>query len=697
MDLETLLGKPPRMERNATHLRARVDAFDASGVDVGEALQRVLRLPTVADKSFLVTIGDRTVGGLCSRDQMVGPWQVPVADVAVTLAGFEDDRGEAWAVGERPPVALLDPAASARMALGEALTNLAAARTGPIEHVRLSANWMAAAGAPGEDAGLYDAVHALAIEMCPALGISIPVGKDSLSMRTVWNEGGKERRVLAPLSLVVTALAPCLDARATLTPELRTDVGPTDIVLIDLGGGRDRLGASALCQVYGKLGAVPPDVDDPARLRQLYTAIEALRSSGLALAYHDRSDGGLIVALCEMMFASRVGIALSVDESLSAAALAAFLFSEELGVVVQVPRARRDEALALLARAGLGACSRVVASVESDARLVVLQGSRRVLDERRDALERAWSETSHLVQRLRDNPTGADQEFEAIGDAADPGLHCHATFDLADDPGAPYVALARPRVAILREQGVNGQVEMAAAFDRAGFETVDVHMSDILAGRRSLADFKGFAACGGFSYGDVLGAGEGWAKSILFNARARDDFERFFGRSDSFALGVCNGCQMMSALHGLIPGASAWPRFVRNLSEQFEARVSMVEIAKSPSIFFSGMHGSRLPVPVAHGEGRVEFAPGKGPESVRDLVAVRFVDSRGAVAERYPANPNGSAQGITGLTTADGRFTVLMPHPERAFRTLQNSWHPRDWKENGPWLRMFRNARAAIG
>jgi phosphoribosylformylglycinamidine synthase len=696
MDLHTLLGKPPRMQRRAEHRAAPRESLATADIALRDACYRVLHLPAVADKRFLVTIGDRTVGGLCSRDQMVGPWQVPVSDVAVTLAGFDDRRGEAYALGERPPIALVDPAASARMALGEALTNLAAAAVGPIDDVRLSANWMAAAGHPGEDAGLYDAVRALATELCPALGISIPVGKDSLSMRTVWEDQGRQRRVVSPLSLVVTALAPCTDAGATLTPELARDAGPSELILIDLGAGRNRLGASALAQVYGRLGAEVPDVDDAAWLRSLYVGMDALRRAGLALAYHDRSDGGLFATACEMMFASRRGIRLEVPAAASDEEVLGALFSEELGALVQVPRARRDEALAVLAAAGLGACASVAGSVEDAARLTVARGREILLDEPRADLQRAWSDTSYRMQAMRDHPACAKEEFDAIGDDDDPGLQCRLSFDPEQDPGGPFLALRRPRIAVLREQGVNGQVEMAAAFDRAGFDAVDVHMSDLLAGRTTLADFAGFAACGGFSYGDVLGAGEGWAKSILYNARARDDFERFFRRPDSFALGVCNGCQMLSALYSMIPGADAWPRFVRNLSEQFEARVSLVEVPRSPSLFFAGMHGSRLPVPVAHGEGRVEFAAGRGPSSIEGLVALRFVDGRGELAERYPANPNGSPEGITGVTTPDGRFTAIMPHPERAFRALQNSWRPRDWKENGPWLRMFRNARAAI-
>ncbi|MCE2999173.1 MAG: phosphoribosylformylglycinamidine synthase [Betaproteobacteria bacterium] len=691
MEMAVLLGKPPKMLREVKRVVREGQFFDAAGIDLCEAAYRVLRLPTVADKTFLISIGDRTVGGMTARDQFVGPWQVPVADVAVTLMGFSTYRGEAMAMGERTPLAVLNPAASGRMAVGEAITNIAAAAIDRLGDIKLSANWMAAAGHPGEDAALFDTVHAVAMELCPQLGISIPVGKDSLSMKTTWTEQGARREVVAPLSLIVSAFAPVSDARRTLTPLLRGDCGETDLLLVDLGRGRNRLGASALAQVYDAIGDQVPDLDHAADLKNFFGAIQSLSQDGLLLAYHDRSDGGLLATVCEMLFASRCGAALELPGAADATAL---LFSAELGAVLQVRRGDRERVLGALADAGLAACSMVIGRVVPGDRLLIQAGGRRLFDESRIDLHRAWSETTYRLQQLRDNPDCAQQEFDRILDAGDPGLAPRLTFDPAEDVAAPFIATGvRPRMAILREQGVNGQIEMAAAFDRAGFAAVDVHMSDIIAGRVSLRDFKGFAACGGFSYGDVLGAGEGWAKSILFNPRARDEFEAFFKRGDSFALGVCNGCQMMSNLHELIPGAERWPHFVRNRSEQFEARYVTLEVQDSPSLFFSGMAGSRIPVAVAHGEGYAEFRDGAALAAASPLVALRYVDNRGNATETYPLNPNGSPQGITGLTTPDGRFTILMPHPERVFRSVQNSWHPQGWTEDGPWLRMFRNAR----
>ena len=694
MEMVVLLGKPPKMLRDVKRVVREGQVFDAAGIDIREAAYRVLRLPAVADKTFLISIGDRTVGGMTARDQMVGPWQVPVADAAVTAMGFNTWRGEAMAVGERTPLAVLHPQASGRMAVGEAITNIAAAAIGKIGDIKLSANWMAAAGHGGEDAALFDTVHAVAIELCPQLGISIPVGKDSLSMKTSWSENGARREVVAPLSLIVSAFAPVTDVRRTLTPQLRTDCGDTELLLIDLGRGRNRLGGSALAQVYDATGDTTPDVVDAGDIRSFFAAIQQLNSDRLLLAYHDRSDGGLLVTLCEMLFAARCGATIN----LAAGNAAAMLFSEELGAVLQVRRSDRKRVMAALAAAGLAGCSAAIGSVQGRAdRLKIMAGDAVLLDESRVDLHRAWSETTWRMQQLRDNPDCAQQEYDRLLDASDPGISPRLTFDPAEDIAAPYVSRgAKPRIAILREQGVNGQVEMAAAFDRAGFAAVDVHMSDIIAGRISLAGFKGFAACGGFSYGDVLGAGEGWAKSILFNARARDEFEAFFRRTDSFALGVCNGCQMMSNLQALIPGAGHWPHFVRNRSEQFEARFATLEVQASPSLFFEGMAGSRIPVAVAHGEGYAEFRDAAALASAQELVTVRYVDNRGVPTERYPLNPNGSPQGITGLTTPDGRFTILMPHPERVFRTLQNSWHPAEWPEDGPWLRMFRNARKWI-
>jgi phosphoribosylformylglycinamidine synthase len=715
MDLGALLGKPPRMTRDVRRVVRPALPFDLTGIDLAEACLRVLRAPTVANKTFLISIGDRTVGGLCSRDQMVGPWQVPVADCAVTLLGFETVAGEAFAMGERTPIASLDAPASGRMAVGEALTNLAAAPVTDLSRVKLSANWMAAAGFEGEDAALFDTVRAVALELCPTLGISIPVGKDSLSMRTTWREGGEERQVVAPVSLIVSAFAPVDDARGALTPELVRDAGETELVLIDLGRGRNRLGGSILAQVYGAAGDVPPDVDDARALRAFFACIRSLARDGLLLAYHDRSDGGLFATVCEMAFAGHAGVTLNLD-LLAYDALALdvdgserrpelmqgrdldralrALFAEELGAVVQVRAAERNRVLARLREAGLAA--QVIGAPNARDEIRLVRNAKTAFAAPRVELQRAWSETSFHMQRLRDDPDCAREEFDRILDADDPGLAAALTYDPAEDVAAPHVARgARPRVAILREQGVNGQVEMAAAFDRAGFEAHDVHMSDILAGRTSLAAFRGFAACGGFSYGDVLGAGAGWAKSILFNARARDEFAGFFARGDSFALGVCNGCQMMSNLHELIPGAQAWPKFVRNRSEQFEARYVMVEVLDSPSIFFRGMAGSRLPVAVAHGEGRAAFAAPADRERV--IASLRYVDHRGAATEAYPLNPNGSPGGLTGVTTADGRFTVVMPHPERVFRSVQCSWRPREWVEDGGWMRLFRNARAWVG
>jgi phosphoribosylformylglycinamidine synthase len=698
MDLSVLLGKPPRMTRHVKRQRRELPALDLAGIELEDAAMRVLRLPAVADKTFLTTIGDRTVGGLCSRDQMVGPWQVAVSDVAVTLMGFDTFRGEAMAIGERTPLALINAPASGRMAVGEALTNIAAARIRTLGDVKLSANWMAAAGHGGEDAALYDTVKAVGLELCPALGISIPVGKDSMSMKTAWPGDGRTREVVAPVSLIVSAFAPCVDARATLTPQLRAQDGDTVLLLIDLGAGRNRLGASALAQVYGQLGSAAPDLDDPAALARFFGVVQALNEQGRLLAYHDRSDGGLFVTLCEMMFAGRVGVTVDIDALLNGGSALAALFNEELGAVLQV---RRRDLIAVeeaFAAVGLAAQCHPLGSVNREGRLAVRAHGKTLYAESGVNLQRGWSETTYRMQKLRDNPQCAQEEYDRLLDAADPGLHARLTYDPAHDIAAAFIAAGqRPRIAILREQGVNGQIEMAAAFDRAGFTAVDVHMTDIIGGRVSLQDFKGIAACGGFSYGDVLGAGEGWAKSILFNARARDQFQALFNRPDAFALGVCNGCQMMSNLRALIPGAEHWPHFVRNRSEQFEARLAMVEVTAGPSLFFAGMAGSRIPIAVAHGEGYAEFQSAQQLAAARKLVALRYVDNHGRPGPRYPFNPSGSPEGIAGLTTPDGRFTILMPHPERVFRTVQNSWHPDEWGEDGAWLRMFRNARAWLG
>jgi phosphoribosylformylglycinamidine synthase len=715
--LDVILGKPPRMERNVQRSRRTADSLGLPAISLKEAAYSVLRHPTVADKTFLISIGDRTVGGMTARDQMVGPWQVPVADCAVTTLGYATCLGEAMAIGERTPLALIDGPASGRMAVGEAITNIAAAAIADIGDIKLSANWMCAAGHPGEDATLFDTVKAVGMELCPALGIAIPVGKDSMSMRTTWKDAktGEDKSVTAPVSLIVSAFAPVTDVRRTLTPQLRMDAGETELVLVDLGRGRNRLGGSILAQTRSRLGDAAPDLDDPATLRNFFTAIQGLAAAGKVLAYHDRSDGGLFATLCEMAFAARCGVTVYLDglaidsarldvegHERQADAMAgdvqgrvmAALFNEELGAVLQVRRGDRDAVMASLREAGLSAHSHVLGHPNTQGEMRFVLNGKPVLAEKRAALHQAWSEVTHEIQRMRDNPACADQEYARIADEGDPGMSAALTYDPSQDIAAPYIAKgARPRVAVLREQGVNGQMEMAASLERAGFAPHDVHMSDILAGRVRLADFRGFAACGGFSYGDVLGAGEGWAKSILFNARARDEFERFFKRGDSFALGACNGCQMMSNLKDIIPGAENWPHFERNLSEQYEARFALVEIQKSPSLLFAGMEGSRIPIAVAHGEGRAVFKSQAAADACRYLVGARFVDNRGKVTETYPYNPNGSPQGITAVTTPDGRFTIMMPHPERVFRTVSMSWHPQEWGEDSPWMRIFRNLR----
>ncbi len=696
MPLEVLLGKPPRMRRDVTRVAPVPAPFDDEAVDVQDALSRVLQLPTVGDKTFLITIGDRTITGLVTRDQMVGPWQVPVADASVTASGFSDYTGEAMAMGERTPVAVLDAAAAARMAVAEAITNIASAPIASLANVRLSANWMAAAGHPGEDVRLYEAVRAVGAELCPALGVAIPVGKDSMSMRALWDEDGAPRAVVSPLSLIVTAFSPVTDVRRALTPQLRSDIGANELLLIDLGRGQDRLGASALCQVYETIGATPPDVDDPALLRGLFAAVQELSAKGLVVAYHDRSDGGLVTCLLEMAFAGGCGldVSLPVGDTSDAAAL----FSEELGAVMQVRAHDVDAVLGAFDAAGLSGCvQRIGSAVVGDA-VELRRGERSLVSTNRGTLRGMWSETSRRMQALRDDAASAEQEHESRCDASDPGLSVHTSFDIDEDIAAPFVGGARPRMAVVREQGVNGQIEMAAAFDRAGFDAVDVHMSDLQSGRVDLAGFRGLVACGGFSYGDVLGAGEGWAKAILFNARVRDGFQQFFERGDTFALGVCNGCQMLSNLHELIPGTAGWPRFVRNRSEQFEARFARVRVEHSPSVLLSGMAGSMLPIAVAHGEGRVELA-GDAMQKLEasGRIAARYVDNRGDATEQYPANPNGSPGGVTALCSDDGRVTIMMPHPERVFRAVQHSWRPDGWNEDAPWMRLFRNARVWVG
>jgi phosphoribosylformylglycinamidine synthase len=718
MPLEVLLGKPPRMRRDVQRVARSEPALDLTGVAFDQVALAVLRHPTVASKRFLVTIGDRSVGGLSHRDQMVGPWQVPVADCAVTLADHVGVAGEAFAIGERTPLACLAAPASGRIAVAEAITNLLAAPI-TLDRIKLSCNWMAACGEPGEDAALYDTVKAVALGLCVDLGIGVPVGKDSLSMRTRWSEGGQTRQVLAPVSLIVSAFATLDDVRPTLTPQLRG--GDTVLVLIDLGGGRSRLGGSVLAQVLGRFGDEVPDLDEPNRLKALVAAVNALRSRGLIVAYHDRSDGGLWATVCEMAFAGHVGVSLNVDilitesdgigdsraeygdsknwaaqvsERRRSLTLAA-LFNEEPGVVIQLRASDRDAVFTTLREHGLSRHAHVIGKTNSRGVVEVWRDTKSIFSAPLQQLHQAWDEVSWRIARERDNPKAADSEHAAAGDAGDPGLHLHLSFDPADDVAAPWVCTARPKVAVLREQGVNSQVEMSFAFASAGFDTYDVHMTDLQTGRARLEVFQGLVACGGFSYGDTLGAGVGWARSILFNSRLAEQFAAFFARGSTFALGVCNGCQMMATLAPLIPGADAWPRFARNKSEQYEARLSLVEVLRSPSLFFAGMAGSRIPIAVAHGEGFADFA--RQGDLTRVQRALRFVDHHGHPTETYPFNPNGSPDGLTGVTTPDGRFTALMPHPERVLRNLQMSWHGGPADAASPWARMFRNARRWVG
>ena len=699
LPLSLLFGNSPKMRRTITRQPHSLPPLRLEGVKLDDAIERLLRLPSVASKQFLITIGDRSVTGLVARDQMVGPWQVPVSDLAVTAASFDGYRGEAMAMGERTPLALIDAPASGRMAVGEAIINIAAARIDRLGDIKLSANWMAAAGEAGEDEKLFDTVRAVGMELCPALDIAIPVGKDSLSMRTQWREAEADKKVVSPLSLIVSAFAPVTDIRHTLTPQLDTGT-PSELWLIDLGAGRNRLGASALAQVYGQVGSEGPDLDQSARLSAFFAAIQQLNRAGLLLAYHDRSDGGLFVTLAEMAFAARTGLRIELDRLIKREdELLPALFAEELGAVIQLRDSDREAVTRLLEQHQLLALTHPVASVASDGWLEIRHQGHCLYRQRRSRLQQLWAETSHRIQALRDNSDCADEEFAAITDEQDPGLTVRPSFDSATNPALPYLNLgARPRVAILREQGVNGQVEMAAAFDRAGFDAIDLHMSQLIAGETTLADFKGLVACGGFSYGDVLGAGQGWARSILYNVRAREQFAAFFARVDSFSLGVCNGCQMMSGLKSLIPGADHWPRFLRNRSEQFEARLVLVRVEASPSILLRDMAGSILPITVAHGEGRAVFSDDgmqQASESAK-TVALRYVDHDQRVTERYPFNPNGSPAGITALTSIDGRATIMMPHPERLFRVSQHSWFPSRDGEAAPWLRMFQNARAWV-
>jgi len=718
MPMDVLLGKPPKMQRDVKHVHNAFPAIDLTGLELKDVAQKVLLLPTVGDKSFLITIGDRTVGGTTVRDQMVGPWQVPVADCAVTTMSFEGYLGEAMAMGERTPLAVIDAAASGRMAVGEAVTNIAAAPIKDISDIKLSANWMAACGQPGQDAALFDTVKAVGMELCPALGISIPVGKDSLSMRTTWNDEGASKSVTSPVSLIVSSFAPVYDVRRSLTPQIRMDAGESALILIDLGRGKNRLGASALSLVTQQLGNDCPDVDSAEDLKGFFAAIQKLNADGKLLAYHDRSDGGLYATLCEMAFAGRSGVTVNLDIITMEAEHAAdwgdaknwagqvaerrneltlrALFNEELGAVIQVRADERTDVMNVLREFNLGACSHIIGKPNARGLVEFTRDAKVIYSEQRSALHRLWSDTSWRIARLRDNPACADAEYDSLLDEADPGITPKLTFDPSENVAAPFLATGvRPRVAILREQGVNSHIETAWVMHQAGFAAVDVHMSDLIAGRARLDDFQGVIAVGGFSYGDVLGAGEGWAKTILFNNQLAEQFARFFNRGDTFGLGVCNGCQMMSNLKSIIPGAHAWPKFTRNKSAKFEARFAMVEVLDSPSIFFSGMAGTQTAIAIAHGEGFADFSQ---TGDINDVVkSVRYVDNRGAATEAYPFNPNGSPGGLTGVTTADGRFSVLMPHAERVFRSVQQSWHPESWGEDSPWMRMFRNARKYVG
>nr|WP_041738023.1 phosphoribosylformylglycinamidine synthase [Colwellia psychrerythraea] len=713
LPLDVLLGKTPKIYKDVKTATAAGDSLDLSTVTLADAADRILSLPTVAEKTFLITIGDRSVTGMVNRDQMVGPWQVPVADCGVTASALDSYHGEAMSLGERTPVALLNFGASARLAVAESLTNIAGTDIGDLNRIKLSANWMSPAGHPGEDAGLYEAVKAIGEELCPALGLTIPVGKDSMSMKTQWEENGEQKSVTSPLSLVITAFGVVEDIRKTVTPELRTDKGDTRLVAIDLSKGKKRLGGSCLAQVYKQLGSETPDVDDAEVLKGFFNAMQTLVRAEKVIAYHDISDGGLFTTVTEMAFAGHTGVDIDISKlSNGANDDLATLFNEELGGVIQIRESDVDAIHAILAQHGILENCTDIGRLNNEDTIRFSRDGEVVLENSRTYYRTVWAQTTYRMQSLRDNPECAQQEHDVKFDTEDPGLNTELTFDINEDIVADLIIrdavkdaensandITNPRVAILREQGVNSHVEMAAAFDRAGFVAIDVHMSDILSGRADLADFNGLVACGGFSYGDVLGAGEGWAKSILFNANARTMFKTFFEREDTFTLGVCNGCQMLSNLKDIIPGSEHWPHFVQNKSERFEARFSLVEIQESPSVLFKGMEGSRMPIAVSHGEGHAEFSSDAAIDAANNsgTVSMRYVNNYGDVTETYPANPNGSVDGITSLTTTDGRVTIMMPHPERVFRTVANSWHPDSWGEDSPWVRMFRNARAFIG
>ena len=694
LPMSVLFGKPPKMHRTAEARGYQTQPLSLSQVDLYEAVSRVIQHPAVASKSFLITIGDRSVTGQVVRDQFVGPWQVPVADCAVTTQSYEGYTGEAMAMGERTPVALLNAPASGRLAVGETITNLASTRINSLNDIKLSANWMCAAGHPGEDEKLYRTVEAIGLELCPDLGITIPVGKDSMSMRTAWQDEGQDKSVTAPMSVVITGFAPVPDVRMTVTPQLRTELGSTELIYLDMGAGKNRLGGSIVAQVYSQIGEETADLDCPEVIKGFFEVVQSLLEDKAILAYHDRSDGGLLATVAEMAFAGHCGVDINLD--FTDADPFEVLFSEELGAVIQVSRDDSADVLRRFEKAGVQAHKLGWLNNHDSVRIEAM--GEVIYEESRAVMQSLWSETSYRMAALRDNEECARSEFE-LASSSNPGLSVELNFDQNEDVAAPFIKTGvRPKIAVLREQGVNGHVEMAYAFDRAGFDAVDVHMSDLLSQRVSLEEFKGLAACGGFSYGDVLGAGEGWAKTILFNSMLRDGFEAFFNRGDTFSLGVCNGCQMMSNLKGLIPGANHWPRFVRNNSEQFEARFSLVGIEKSPSVLLAGMEDSLMPVAVAHGEGRVEFASESAQADCDEsgLVGLRYLDNFGQVTERYPANPNGSPEGITGVTTRDGRVTIMMPHPERVIRAVNNSWHPDEWQEDSGWMRLFRNARVFV-
>jgi phosphoribosylformylglycinamidine synthase len=705
LPLDVLLGKTPKIYKDVETKTTKGDDFSLANITLADAADRILSLPTVAEKTFLITIGDRSVTGMVNRDQMVGPWQVPVADCGVTASALDSYHGEAMSLGERTPVALLNFGASARLAVAESLTNIAGTDIGDLNRIKLSANWMSPAGHPGEDAGLYEAVKAIGEELCPTLGLTIPVGKDSMSMKTKWEDNGEQKSVTSPMSLIITAFGVVEDIRKTVTPELRIDQGDTRIVAIDLSKGKKRLGGSCLAQVYKHLGNETPDVDSPETLKGFFNAMQTLVRDEKLIAYHDISDGGLFTTVVEMAFAGHTGVDINLTELTSASGNDVdVLFSEELGAVIQIRESDADAIHAVFAEHGIEDCCTDIGLINNEDTIRFSRGGEVVLENSRTYYRTTWAQTTYRMQSLRDNPECAQQEHDVKFDTEDPGLTAELTFDINEDIVAKLIAQdalkgTNPKIAILREQGVNSHVEMAAAFDRAGFVAIDVHMSDILSGRTDLADFNGLVACGGFSYGDVLGAGEGWAKSILFNKNAKAMFTSFFEREDTFTLGVCNGCQMLSNLKEIIPGSEAWPHFVQNKSERFEARFSLVEIQESPSVLFKGMAGSRMPIAVSHGEGHAEFSSEEAIGEANDsgTVSMRYVDNYGQVTETYPANPNGSPDGITALTTTDGRVTIMMPHPERVFRTVANSWHPDEWQEDSPWVRMFRNARAFIG